>query len=283
MRKIDLVITGSSRPQLFPFTWESFKRNVHFRGKIRVIFHEDFVFPKESEKVVKYLEKLKSKGEIHEIITHNPAIGLGKALDDIIRNSIKSDFIFYLQDDWEFERPIDLDELIWTMETNPKINLIFFNKIINYDSLNNQKCPQYTFGYKDFTLWHSWSFLPGIWRMSKVREKWKCREVRPEGFFSNQFGTHDERGDIQYCIDNIGAYALGKNNEPRYVRHIGNDWRMAKWRLENGKPGGVHDSSRMDDPYMAKWLPKLDERPHRNDTYSKEEIDKMLSEEAGIK
>lgn len=277
MRKIDLVITGSSRPQLFKYTWKAFKKYVHFRGKLRVIYHEDFVFPKESCKVIEYLNELKSKGEINEIITNNPAIGLGKTLDNIIKNKITSDFIFYLQDDWEFERPIDLDELVWTMETNDELNLIFFNKIINYEYINQQRCPQYKFGYKDFTLWHGWTFLPGIWRMSKVREKWKMRKVRPEGFFTNQFGSHDERGDIEYCVNNIGAYALGKNNEPRYVRHIGDDWRMAEWRLKNGKPGGVYDADRMDNPFRGEWLPSLENRPHRNDVYSEEEVKKVCN------
>jgi hypothetical protein len=283
MRKVDLIITGSSRPQLFPFTWESFKKHVHFRGELRVIFHEDFVFPDQSRKVVEYLNHLKKKGEIHEIITHNPSIGLGRALDDLINNHIKSEFIFYLQDDWEFERPIDLDELVWTMEQTPKLNLIFFNKIKNDASINKQRCPEYTFKFKDFTLWHGWTFLPGIWRMSKVREKWAVREVRPEGFFTNRFGNHNQRGDIKYCEQNIGAYALGKNGEPRYVRHIGNDWRMANWRLENGKPGGCHDASRMDDPYRGAWLPPLADRPVHKENPTQEEIDKMLAEEAGIK
>lgn len=283
MRKIDLVITGSSRPQLLPFTWESFKKYVFFRGEIRVIVHEDFVFPKESKKVIEYLNILKKKGEIHDIITHNPCIGLGKALDDIIKNRIKSDFIFYLQDDWEFERPIDLDQLLWIMEENKNINLIFFNKARNYKILNKAPCPQYTFGHQDFILWHGWTFLPGIWRMSKVREKWACRETRPEGFFTNQFGTHEIRQNVEYCVKNIGAYALGKTGECRYVRHLGNDWRMAKWRLKDGKPGGCHDASRMDDPYRAKWLPPLSERPVQRKNHSKADIDKMLKEEAIIK
>lgn len=277
MRNLDLVITGSSRPQLFPFTWKAFKKYVHFRGNLRVIYHEDFVFPKESNKTLEYLNKLRDKGEIHEILHHNPAIGLGRALDDIIRYRVKTEFMFYLQDDWEFERPVDLDQLIWTMEQNKEMNLIFFNKIKNDKILNKAPCPQYTFGYNDFVLWHGWAFLPGIWRMSKVREKWECREVRPEGFFTNRFGTHEQRQDIKYCEENIGAYSLGKTGEPRYVRHIGNDWRMANWRLENGKPGGVHDSERMDMPYRGEWLPKLEERPTRNNNYTEEQIDESFN------
>jgi hypothetical protein len=60
--------------------------------------------------------------------------------------------------------------------------------------------------------------------------------------------------DVKYCEKNIGAYIYGQQGEHRYVRHLGNDWRMADWRLENGRPGGRHHSN-MDKPYMAPWLP----------------------------
>jgi len=283
-RNIDLVITGSSRPQLFPFCWESFKKYVHFRGNLRVIFNEDFVFPKESHKMIKYLEGLRDKGEIHEIIIHNPAIGLGNSLDHLIKHEIKSDFIFYLQDDWEFEVPIDLDRLLWIMERNPKINLIFLNKSKNWPKLSETLYPQYTFDFVDFTLFHGWSFLPGIWRMKKVREKWKVRDIRPEGFFTNQFGNHEQRLDIKYCKENLGAYALGKNGEDRYIRHIGYDWRMANWRLQDGGkvPGGTYDKELMDYRFRPAWLPKLIDTPHRKVVYEKEDIKQMLSEEIGM-
>ena len=279
-RNIDLIITGSSRPQLFPFCWESFKKYVHFRGNMRVIFHEDFVFPDDSQKVLQYLNKLKNKGEIHEIITHRPAIGLGMTLDCLIKQHIKSDFVFYLQDDWEFERPIDLDQLLWVMETHPKINLIFFNKSANFGSVSKAPCPQYTFGGVDFILWHGWAFLPGIWRMSKVKEKWIPRDHHPEGKMTNQFGNHETRMSVKYCEENVGAYGLGKTGERAYIRHIGNDWRMARWRLENGKPGGRHDEDTMDYQYRGKWLPEIKQRPHPNNSYTQEQIYKMLKKEA---
>lgn len=270
---IELLIFGSSRPLLFPFCWESFKKYVHYRKKMNVIFHEDQVFPKESKKVLSYLKKNNIPFE-----SHCPSIGLGKSMDFLFKN-VKSSYIFYLQDDWEFERPIDIDLLLWVMENNKNINCIFLNKYRNFKVLNDMIHPQYTYNGVDMCLYHAWSFLPGIWRMSKVIEYWDVRESHPEGHFTNRFGNHEERTDVKFCEEKMGVYTLGKNEDYRYIRHIGNDWRMASWRLEDGKPGGCNDPNRMDYPFRAPWLPKLEKRPSFKSMYSKEEIERSLSEE----
>lgn len=286
--RISIVITGSSRPQLYPYFWESVKRMLFLREQPQVIVHEDFVFEKESNEVMKYLGALEKEGEVHEIHYHNPAIGLGYTLDFLIRDVVKTDYILYLQEDWEFERPIDIDQMVYVMDQNPNINLIFFNKQLNYATLNGADQPQYTFNGVDMCLYHSWTFLPGIWRMSKVTEKWRVRKERPEGYFSNSFGTHEQRMSVEYCEKNIGAYMLGPRGDYRYARHIGDDWRMAKWRLEKvprtmtteeqvWTPGGCHDSVRMDLPFMAPWI-QFKERPTRR-VYTNAEIEKQMSEE----
>jgi len=275
---IDILITGSSRPHLYPYFWKSFNEMMHYRGEKNIIVHEDFVFPKESEKVVNWINKNIPEAQL---ITHKPAIGLGLALDDIIKNKLKNKYCFYTQEDWEYERPVDIDQILWVMDRNPKINLVFFNKIKNEKSLDKAKQPEYDYDGLKMCLYHSWTFLPGIWRTSHVKKYWRCRKERPEGYFTNAFGSHNRRMSIKYCEENIGAYMYGKTEDYRYVRHLGNDWRMAKWRLDNGRHGGAHDKERMDLPYMAPWI-KYEERPVQR-KHSKEEIDKMLSEEAGMK
>jgi len=255
---IDMLITSSSRPQLFPYFWESFKKMIIFRGKLRVIVHEDFVFPEESRKVIEYLEGLKAKGEIDEIHTADPPRGLGMALDYMIGNHIKDKYCLYFQEDWEMERPVDLDELIWIMEDHPQINQVYFNKIRNTGGTTGR---QHHFNGVNLCISHHWAFLPGIWRMSKVREMWKATATRPEGHFTNQFGGHEQRMNDDWCEKNMGSYIYGETGAFRYARHLGNNWRMASWRLENGKPGGRH-SVDMDVPYMGPWI-KYKDRPIR--------------------
>lgn len=269
---LDVVITSSSRPQLFPYCWESFNKMVHIRDDKRVIVHEDMVFKKESDQVKNYI-----RGSVQEYYSDFPAVGLGRTLDWLIKEKINTKYMFYTQEDWEFERPVDLDQLMWVMDNNPQINLIFLNKTKNFETLNGMHQKQHTYSGVDMCLYHSWTFLPGLWRMDFVRKHWRMRVERPEGYFTNTFGTHEQRTDCDYCEKNIGAYILGKQNDYRYVRHLGNDWRMASWRIENGKPGGVHDKC-MDIPVIAPWVP-YPERPVQNLNPRKEDVEKQMSEE----
>jgi len=279
MSTISVVITSSSRPQLFPFMWKSFKKMLFFRETPYVIVHEDFVFTKESNEVMSYLNSLKTLGEIHEVYFHNPAIGLGYSLDYLINSVIKTDYILYIQEDWCFERPIDIDQIVWVMDENPNINLIFFNKSLNFETLNGELQPQYTYSGIDLCLYHSWTFLPGVWRCAKVRQHWRTRKERHEGYFTNSFGTHEQRQSIEYCEKNLGAYMLGQTGDYRYARHIGNDWRMESWRREkDGQPGGIQDTAIMDLPHMAPWV-MLEDTPIRKQTYTKEEFEKHMEDE----
>ena len=206
--------------------------------------------------MIEYLKTI----DVHQVDYNVPAIGLGNTLDHYI-NNLNSKYVLYLQEDWEFERPIDIDEITWTMDQNPYINLIFFNKIRNSGIINKQEQREVDYDGFKCCVYHGWSFFPGIWRLDFVKKHWVKRDLKPEGGFTNQFGNHHKRTDVGYCRKTIGAYIYGRVGEYRYVRHLGNNWRMAEWRLENGQPGGRH-SEDMDKPYMAPWVP-YPERPVR--------------------
>jgi len=284
--KLEMLITGSSRPQLWPFFWESVKKMCIMRNWPKVMVHEDYVFHAESDKVVEYV---KNQKDIHTIDIDNPPLGLGRTLTRYFKGRLKSKYLFYLQEDWEFERPIDIDQIMWVMDNNPHINMIFFNKIKNNGVIAKMSQEPRNFSGLDVCVYHGWSFLPGIWRREFVEKQMyksggSFRPERPEGAFTNSFGTHDGRIDTTFCEKNIGAYIYGSVGDFRYVRHLGNDWRMAKWRLEGPPrretPGGRH-SEDMDVPYMAPWVPYL-KRPVRVRD-SKEEIDKMLKGENSVR
>jgi len=262
---LEVLITGSSRPQLWPIFWESFKKMCVIRKPYEVIAHEDFVFPEESNKVITYLEDLKSKNEIHTIDTDRPPKGLGHCMNHYITKRLTAKYVFYLQEDWYMERPVDIDQIMWVMDQNPKINLIFFNKIRNVGSINHQEQKEFTYSGLKMCLYHAWPFLPGIWRTDFARKRWVYRKDHPEGAMTNAFGTHDQRTSVDYCVNNIGAYIYGPQGDSRYVRHLGNDWRMASWRLEEGRPGGNHNSLTMDRPYMAPWVPYFASPTQRGD------------------
>lgn len=238
---LDIVITSSSRPQLFPQFWETFNKMIIYRGRKRVIVHEDFVFPEESIKVVEYLNELELKGEIDEVITSNPFIGLGFALDNIIRNYVTSRFIFYTQEDWVFERPIDLDRLIWVMENNDDINLIFLKRS------RNVLIEEVEIGGVPMCKFQLWSFNPGLWRVSAFRKYWKPSKTEPELHFNNNIGTREQR-------KNMGLYVLGRHNDYNHVKHTGYNLRMAEWLRINNKPGTHPTKEKSDLKNRAPWL-----------------------------
>ena len=248
---IDVCVFGSSRPQLIPHMWKSFNDMIIFRGNKRILWNEDFVFPEKSEEV----RKIVNGYNVDSFFDRKPKIGLGPSMTDVFKK-VKSKYIFYLQEDWLFERPIDLDQILWVMDKNSKINCVFFHKIEITKSVNKIAQPEYNYNRLPLCLYPGWPFLPGIWRMDKVRKHWDSSSHKPEGYFNKKLGNSQQKQNQKYCEDNIGCYIYGSQGEWRYVRHIGNDWRMADWRLENNKksPGGRHDTETMDYPYMAPWV-----------------------------
>lgn len=268
---LEVLITGSSRPQLWPYFWKSFQKMCIIRDKPKIIVHEDFVFPDESKKVTSYVESLE---EVDEYDTDSPPLGLGPTLTAYLNRRLEKKYVFYIQEDWEFERPIDIDKIVWTMEHYTHINQIFFNKIRNNGVVNKQKQEPRRFDKLDCCVYHGFTFNPGIWRTAFVKKWWPGNvAIRPEGNFQRQFGSHSKRSDVKYCEDVIGSYIYGQQGDHRQIRHLGNDWRMAHWRLEThgGKqvPGGNHNSVSMDKNYMAPWVPYPERPTQRGDLAKK--------------
>lgn len=262
---LQVVFFGSSRPQLLPYVIPAFKKYCHIEQDHEVLFHEDFVYPKISIETISYLH---NHPEI-KVHRHNPNIGLGRAMDYMFKEHINAKYMLYMQDDWEFERPVEIDRLTWLMDRNPHINLILFNKYKNYDVINGFKQKQYTFDNVDLCLYKAWSFIPGLWRMNHAMKYWKVRETRPEGYFIRQFGKPYELENPEYTKEKIGAYLLGKSQDPKIVRHLGHTYRMAEWRHEQGLPGGNIEFAKNDKKLRAPWLPEEPKRPTDLGIYKK--------------
>jgi hypothetical protein len=287
MDRLDLMIFGSSRSKLLEYTYKSFQKmieNLSQNTSINKMMHEDYVFGDESVESINY-----AKSQNFEVVVSQPFKGLGNAMKEMFLNHTKSDYIFYLQDDWEFERPVDIDRILWTMNQNPKINCITFNKY------RNMKPTEFVEKEVDFDslkmcLYPGWQFLPGVWRTSIIKDMWKkygTRKERPEGFWQNLFGTNDQRQDHNWLEDKVGAYMYGALGEYRYVRHIGGTWRMAEWRRKdtNGLPSGeIHWDFMNVDRDRAPWLPPLEKRPlNRSVKMSKQGIEYYEKADSHIK
>lgn len=205
------------------------------------------------------------------------------AMDRMFKKHVKSEYVFYLQEDWEFERTgIDIDRIIYIMNKHKHINSVLFNKYRTTPSIDGVNQNHVVYENVDFCTFYGWAFLPGIWRVSKFMEKWKPSITRPEGNMTQQFGTHEQRTNPDWAIKNMGVYWYGKHDEPRWVKHLGNTWRMAEWRLENGKPGGMVEWDIADMMFRAKWLGPLGKRPINPHIKGKETHYKKLLDDAPV-
>lgn len=257
LEQLDILITGSSRPELFPYCLESFKRMIHFSGRMRFILHEDFVLPNKSDRVI----GLSSIEDFDCILKTNPAQGLGNALVLGLKE-VQTPFVFYLQEDWEFERPVDLDLLLYVMQQYDEINSFIFNKNRNFSGQMSFPMHECLFLYEvKACVSPGWFLLPSLWRTEFIRQRWKPHAERPEGKFTRSFGSHEQRKDSEFCKREMGAFLLGPAGDYRYVRHLGDSWRMAPWRMQGGKPGGNDISEAAVKTVRAPWLPPLPPRP----------------------
>lgn len=257
---MDVLVTSSSRGECLRLSIESFIDKVRYSDTFRFLLHEDFVFKKHSDRCLKWA---KESGIFDKIFFHKNHIGLGKAIV-LLFKQVKSEFCFFVQDDWYWEREVPLDDIIGIMKNYSDINQIIFNKYRNYGVIKS-------FEYKErivhpvnsnneyiICLNNMWSLLPGIWRTAWMKKRYKNfgkRYEKPEGFFSNTLGMSINRQNSRYCEKNIGSYIWGSHGDPRVVHHLGDELRMASWRLENGRPGGSMGTKEHDDKHREKNLP----------------------------
>lgn len=254
---IDVLIMSSSRPQLLPYCVDSLYNMIFSCTyvKPRFLLHEDFVIPKESEKVIEYA---KSQG-FDVIEKHKPNIGQGFAMNHMLK-FIKSKYLFRMEDDWEFERPVDLDKALWIMDKYPLVNCIIFNKNKNCTWKMSIGINEYDFEGQKLTLSAGWFFIPGIWRMDKVRKHWSAREFKPEGHWQDSLREKGKKIDKEYCYNKIGAYFYGGKDDYRYIRHLGNTWKMENWKKKEVDESLVWDFVGLKSD-RAPWIGKLPKRP----------------------
>lgn len=244
--KLDVLICGSSRPQLLIYLLESLERFVISQSKntdFRLLMHEDVLDKSKSEKSI---ELAKEWGA--EVVAHSPPIGYGPALKQMLHNHVKTYYMLNLQDDWEFERTgIDIDRILWVMDKHKKINSVVFNKWNNAKQFG--ALEEYVFNGLRLTVAHQWHVLPGIWRVPIAKKYWDAAPSFPAGtFMRNLGGRAIEPKD---AVKRIGSYWYGGMGEQRWVRHNGSTWKTTKWG--KGKDRLEFDLNMI--KYKPKWIP----------------------------
>lgn len=252
--ELDVLICGSSRPQLLIYLLESLERFIVSQSKntdFRLLMHEDFVQPEKSKETVELAREWGAK-----VIAHNPPIGYGPAMKLMLDNHIKTEYMLNLQDDWEFERTgIDIDRILWTMDKHSKINCITFNKRKNDQAGHIVPNGQYKYDGLLLSLSKAWHVLPGVWRVSVARNKWVPAQSNPAGAFIKEFGGVTD--NKKFLEEHVGAYFYGPAGDERWVRHLGHTWKTTPWGKNNPKLEA--DISAIT-KWRPKWLP-LEARP----------------------
>jgi len=207
--KYEVVITGSSRPTLYPDLWESFNNMVIMKEKPIITVYEDVILADGSAKVKEFI-----KNKVDKYIEIKPNIRLGRVFNMLLDN-IKCEYFVYLQDDWKFLKKIDIDLLIDIMDKNKNIKQIWFPKKLTQNFFSKQCKVDVKIDGVNFVPFKYWTFLPSITRTSYIKKVWKKGKVwknnRPESDFRKAMG---ERNDV--------SYMLGKKFD-EYVQHLGED------------------------------------------------------------
>jgi len=215
--KIDVAITGSSRPSLYPIFWESFNNMVKFNDTPNITVYEDVIFKDESKKVKKYIED-----KVDKYIEINPNKRLGYVFN-LLLNNIKTKYYLYLQEDWKFLKEIDIDKIIEVMENNENIKQIWFPKKLQKNTYNTF-CGN-TIKVDDINLvpYNSWAFLPHIGRTKFVKNTWSIDNTvkqsdRPESSFKKVLLKNIKIN--QKDFHNAVSFILGEKFD-EYIQHLG--------------------------------------------------------------
>lgn len=234
---LDVFITSASRPLLLRRTLESFLDKVIFSGTFRFFVNEDYVAPNESTVCVGLLGEFLDN---YHLKCNNPPIGLSGAFS-YFSKYFSSPYMFYLQDDWELIRPLNLDSVLSMIHSWSDIMSIAqlrFNKrrTMEYkgEGENIWHKEEVWLGEERLTTSDSVYLNPALWDMEFFRPFlaidftgkphqrpfiWKLNE-HIRAAFSIKKGNKTEFSRT------VGTYIYGGVGEEPYFKHLGKDDRM---------------------------------------------------------
>lgn len=202
---IDVLVTSSSRFQEFKRTIKSFLTNVENKDGYRFFLHEDVRDVDGSQRILDWV----AGGMFETVITSDPFGGRATGLKKLLE-LVESTYFIYLEQDWEFIKPINLDVFRDFLRRSWSRNQIAFS---NYRYAVKPTWKALDFEGYDLVVSKFWYMSPALWR--------KAFAVKRHTYFT----TPDSGKSFTQAASNeigkfkIGAYALGKPDE--YIKHIG--------------------------------------------------------------
>jgi len=89
---IDLILYSASREKILEKTINSLSKFVITRDNLRKILHEDIVYSRKSNNILK---NDNINNYFNEIYYHSPPLGVGKSIEWCLLNKVKTDFIIH--------------------------------------------------------------------------------------------------------------------------------------------------------------------------------------------
>lgn len=245
---IDILITSSSRPELLERTIVSFLKKINSQSLTFFYINEDYVNQFNSVDCLAVIGDCLGSYKVR-LSCNNPPRGLSGAFK-WFADLCSSEFIFYLQDDWEAIREIPILESIELMDKYSFINQIRYNKrkTMAYKGEKGEwvfEKKELEFDNYYLVTSDSWYFNPALWRASFILPFLKIDyplkpSQRPFVWKLNQalglaYKVKKERKKFVGLdfSNKVGTYIYGKIGEAPYFRHLGannrTQFKSKKW------------------------------------------------------
>jgi hypothetical protein len=201
------VLTSCGRPQLLKETLDSFK--IHNEYPIdRFIVVEDQV-----EKSPEVVSLIAERYPFIELILTDGHVGQMAAIDQAYA-TVKTDYIFHCEDDWQFLHNGFITRSIRVLEANADVLQVHLRRKSDLNGHPVEKIPdiageplhRLAYGFRN--VWNGFSFNPGVKRLSdyhRIGGSYKALGHEPQ--------TSEKYRELGY-------YAVVFSDET-FVRHIG--------------------------------------------------------------
>jgi hypothetical protein len=221
---IDLCIVATLRPEILERTLDSFKKHIKCGSDIFAIVNIDLIPKKTTKDAFKIMEMI--KGYFPENIINSEQEGNFAHAVKTVWSVSKAEWVFHLEDDWEFLTDIDLDFAIDKLEKTGN----------NYMRFPKEQAPHLNCMFKP-------ALQPCLIRGTYAREfaEYMRTDKDPEKQLRIQ---EDNKPKFNECISRF--INGGLLDYPAYpcCRDIGREWReqhgFKKWNAKEPETGKIN-------------------------------------------
>ena len=210
--------------KLIKKTLESARDKLLSDREVKVIVHCDLW--DDSSESDQYLKNLRKLSSLYGFELLFGSRGLSCATREMI-SRVDTEYYFFLEHDWVFEKKIDLDEIVRMMDANKNVKYIRFNKrknkIAGGDSILEPRCIDGV----NLLANDNWSANPHIARVSVFKDDWmEYIPSKPERgnlmeiFIRNAYIDDINNYGFNKALKQWGVFVYGDIEEGRSVRHL---------------------------------------------------------------